>query len=425
MPGHAAQVITVGPPGIDDAAGRVVTLAIQTEGMPVAARQVVDDDEGRLEPLLASAMAASGLVAILDAPGGSGGEIIRRVLARLAGLRLVLNDRMLALLEQDCARRGRAMPRRFDRLGLLPQGAELWPAPDGPPAFALDAAGTAVVVLPLHAASTRAIVDDHLRPLVRRRIGSDVTMLRTLRTAGVSAADAEERLGGWLGRRGPVAASTVLSDGDVWVRLAARGISARLAERDLESAERAVRDVLGDDCYGKDAETLESVCGRLLLERRLTVSVAESCTGGLVAYRLTGVEGSSRFFDRGVFAYSNRALEQWLGVPASLIAEHGAVSRAVVEAMAVAISRAGRSACGLAVTGLAGPGGGTPVKPVGTVFVACAVVRGSGPAGVEVRHHRLAGDRAAIAGQAAQAALDLLRRTLGARAPDPPAGAGA
>ena len=424
MSGPAAQVITVGPPGVDDAAGRIVTLAIQTEGMAVAARQVVDDDETRLEPVLAGAIGASGLVVILDAPGGSGGEIIRRVLARLAGLRLVLNDRMLALLEEDCARRGRAMPRRFDRLGLLPQGAELWPASDGPPAFALDMSGTAVVVLPLHAASVRAIVDDHLRPLVRRWVGSEVTMLRTLRTAGVSAADAEERLSGWLGRRGPVAAATVLSDGDVWVRLAVRGISARLAERDLESAERAVREVLGDDCYGRDGETLESVCGSLLLGRRLTVSVAESCTGGLVAHRLTSVAGASRFFDRGVVAYSNRALEQSLGVPAALIADHGAVSRAVVEAMAVAVARAGGSACGLAVTGLAGPDGGTGAKPVGTVFVACAVRAASSETVVESRQHRLAGDRAAVTGQAAQAALDLLRRTLGARALASTAGTG-
>jgi nicotinamide-nucleotide amidase len=425
MSGHAAHVITVGPPGIDDAAARAVTVAIQTEGMPVAARQVVDDDETRVEPLLATAMSASGLVAILDPPGGSGGEIIRRVLARLAGLRLVLNDRMLALLEEDCARRGRAMPRRFDRLGLLPQGALLWPAADGPPAFALETSGTAVVVLPLHAASLGAIVDERLRPLVRKRIGSDVTMLRTLRATGVSAAEAEERLGGWLGRRGPVAASTVLCDGDVWVRLAVRGISARLAERDLESAERAIREVLGDDCYGRDAETLESVCSRLLVDRGLTVSVAESCTGGLLAQRLTSVAGASRFFDRGVIAYGNRALERSLGIPAALIADHGAVSRAVAEAMAVAVARIAGSACGLAVTGIAGPDGGTVTKPVGTVFAACAVVADSGPPVVEARHHRLAGDRAAIAGKAAQAALDLLRRTTGARRPGSPAGAGA
>ena len=416
MVSGAARVLTVGAAALDDHAGRAVTLALQAEGMPVTSRQIVDEDAAGLEAALTAALATPGLVVVLDAPGGSAGEIVRRVLARLTGTRLVLNDKMLALLEDDFSRRGQAMPRRLDRLGLLPQGAVLWPAPTGPPGFMLETPVAAVVVLPLGAASLGMLVEDRLRPLARRRIGGEVTVLRTLFTTGLTPADAEERLGPWLGREGPVVVSTVLVDGDVWVRLTARGASRQAAERDVATVERAVRAALGDDCYGGDGAMLEAVVGTLLVERGLTVSVAESCTGGLLGHRLTGIPGSSRYFDRGVIVYSNRAVEELLGVPARLLSAHGAVSAPVAEAMASGICRVGRSACGLAVTGIAGPDGGTAAKPVGTVFIACAVPSTAGAAAsVEVRCYRFPGGRDAVKAQAAQAALDMLRRALGRR----------
>ena len=159
---------------------------------------------------------------------------------------------------------------------------------------------------------------------------------------------------------------------------------------------------------------LESVVGRLLTERGLMVSVAESCTGGLLGHRLTGIPGSSRYFERGVIVYSNEAKEQLLGVPEPLLRAHGAVSAPVAEAMAAGICRIAGSACGLAVTGVAGPDGGSPAKPVGTVFIGCAAPAASGAVPtVEVRHFRFAGGRDAVKWQSAQAALDLLRRALG------------
>lgn len=410
----AARLITVGPGAADDAAGRMVARALLSEGMPIASRQIADEDEAALGPALEAAVATPGLVVVLDPPGGSAGEIVRRVLARLAGVRLALNDRLLALLEEDFARRGQAMPRRLDRLGLLPQGAELWPAPAGAPGFAIEVRGTAVAVLPLGAASLPALVDERLRPLARRRIDGDVTLLRTLLTTGLTPADAEERLGPWLGREGPVAVSAAIADGDVSVRLLARGPSREAAESELAPVEEAVRARLGEDCYGRDGDALESVVGALLAERGLMVSVAESCTGGLLGHRLTGVAGSSRYFERGVIVYSNRAKEELLGVPEPLLIAHGAVSAQVAEAMAAGACRIGGSACGLAVTGIAGPDGGTPTKPVGTVFIGCAAPPGPGAApGVRVRRFQFGGGRDAVKWQSTQAALDMLRRALG------------
>jgi nicotinamide-nucleotide amidase len=415
------RIFTVGVAeiaGRDDAAGLAVARALRADGVPVASRAVVDEDEAALEAALGPALDGGGVVVVLAPPGGSGGDIVRRVLARLAGVRLVLSDRLLDLLEADFARRGRALPRRLERLALLPQGAQLWTAPPGscgaaspsagPPGWALEVRGALVAVLPLDVPDLSALVEQHLRPAARDRAGAGgVALVSLLRTTGVSAADAEERLAPWLGKEGPVAVSCLVVDGEVWVRLLARAPSRAVAEAALTDAGPAVREALGTDCYGVDGESLEVVVGALLRERGLGVSTAESCTGGLVAHRLTNVPGSSRYVDRGVVVYSNEAKTDLLGVPAELIRAHGAVSAPVAEAMARGVCRIGGTACGVAITGIAGPDGGSPEKPVGTVFIGVAA-----PAGVEVRRFHFAGGREAVKWQSAQAALDMLRRAL-------------
>jgi nicotinamide-nucleotide amidase len=193
-------------------------------------------------------------------------------------------------------------------------------------------------------------------------------------------------------------------DFEVWVRIAARGPGA--AER-LARVDRDVAEVLGEDCYGRDDETLERVVGWLLLARGLTLSVAESCTSGLLGHRLTDIPASSAYFERGVLVYSNQAKQDLLGVPEEILRTHGAVSAPCAEAMARGICARSGNPVGLAVAGIAGPDGGTPTKPVGTVFIGVAV---SG----EVEAHRFlfAGDRSAVKWQSTQMALDLLRRRL-------------
>jgi nicotinamide-nucleotide amidase len=406
-----ACIITVGAAHLvegDDPGGRAVARALAADGMPVRSRQVVDEDEAALEPALRAALEGRGLVVVLSPPSGSAGDIVRRVLSRLTGARLTLNDKLLGMLEDDFARRGQAMPRRLDRLALLPQGAQLWPAASGEPAWALETPESLVAVLPAASAHLPALVEERLRPVARERLPwGEVSVLRTLLTTGLSATDAEERLGMWLGREGPVTVSCTVVDGDVWVRLLSRAATRSAALAALAAAEEAVREALGEHCYGRDGDTLEAVVGRLLLERGLTVAVAESCTGGVLGHRLTNVPGSSRYVERGVIVYSNRAKEELLGVPGDLLRQHGAVSAPVAEAMVTGICRAAGTLCGLAVTGIAGPEGGTPAKPVGTVFVAAA-----SPAGVAVKRFRFSGSREAIKWQSAQAALDMLRRAL-------------
>lgn len=393
--------------GPGDEAGRKVAQALLAHGLAVASRQVVDEDEPALEAALRSAVGAYGLIVILGTGGGSAGEIVRRVLSRVTGARLVLHERLLSLLEAVHARRERPMPRRDDRLALLPQGAVLWSVGGEEPGWLLESERSAVVVLPAASPALTDLLTRHLLPYARERFGKEAVLVRTLRTVGSAPSEVEERLAPWLGGGGEVSVSCIPLDGEVWVRLAARAASLPLAEAALRNVEASVAGALGVDCYGRDEESLEAVVGRLLTERHLTLSVAESCTGGLLGHRITNVSGSSTYFERGVVTYSNRAKEELLGVPRQLLVAHGAVSGAVAEAMARGICRVSRAPLGLAITGIAGPEGGTRAKPVGTVFVALAF-----PGGTDVRRFRFAGGRESVKWQSAQMALDLLRRWL-------------
>lgn len=400
------RLVAIGSPlvAVDDDAG-AVAAALAGGGVNLESRTVVDEDEAALERALSPMAPLTVLVAGL---GGSTGDVARRVLARVTGARLVLNERMLAALGEIHRRRDRPLPRRDERLALLPQGATVWALPGVEPAWVLEGDTAAWVVLPRGGLTgdLAALVVD----LARTRLGRGVSLgIRTLRTAGVSMADLEDRLAGWLvpGDGGDVAL-TASGEGEVWVRLRTRGATAEAAAAALGALERSILEALGEDCYGRDGETLELAVGRRLGARGMTLAVAESCTGGLLGHRLTSVSGSSAFFERGVVVYSNRAKEELLGVPAEILRTHGAVSAPCAEAMVRGICERSDTACGLSITGIAGPEGGTPGKPVGTVFIGLAVA-----GAVEARHFRFAGGRASVKWQSSQMALDMLRRALG------------
>jgi nicotinamide-nucleotide amidase len=334
------------------------------------------------------------------------------VLARVTGARLVLNERLLTTLQERYRRLDRPLPRRAERLALLPQGATVWITADAEACWAMDNGQRAFAVLASDA-TLPTMIARYLTPFAREWASARGTaVVRTLRTTGLIVADIEERLVDWLGRDGDVAVSTIPADGEVWVRLRARASTPAEASRSLAKAEAGIGAILGEDCYGRDGDTLESVVGRMLLERRLTLAVAEACTGGLLGHRLTNVPGSSAYFERGVMAYSNRAKEDLLGMPESLLSAHGAVSAPCAEAMARGVATLAGSPCGLAVTGISGPDGGTPAKPVGTVFVGLAL-KGEALA----RRFSFSGDRAQVKWQAAQAALEVLRRSLSGQRP--------
>jgi nicotinamide-nucleotide amidase len=400
----SAHLVTVGAmpsPGVDGAA---VAVALGAAGVAVVSRVFVEDDEGALEQALGS---DDVLTVVLAGGGGSGGDIVRRVIARVTGARLVLNERLLTTLQERYRRLDRPLPRRAERLALLPQGATVWVTADAETGWAIVSGQRAFAVL-ARDVTFQTMIARHLTPFAREWASSrGPAVVRTLRTTGLAAADVEERLVDWLGRDGEVTVSTIPADGEVWVRLRARASTPAEAARTVAKAESGIGALLGEDCYGRDDDTLEMIVGRMLLERRLRLAVAESCTGGLLGHRLTSVPGSSAYLERGVLAYSNRAMTELLGVPESLLSAQGSVSAPCAEAMARGVATLAGTPCGLAVTGIAGPDGGTPIKPVGTVFVGLTL-NGETLA----RRFHFAGDRAAVKWQSTQAALDMLRRSL-------------
>jgi nicotinamide-nucleotide amidase len=213
--------------------------------------------------------------------------------------------------------------------------------------------------------------------------------------------------GPWVGQDVPISTTILAVLGQIELHLTAKAPDRSTADRVLDSAVRALCAVLGDSVYSVDGSPLEAVVGRQLKERKLTVAAAESCSGGLLSSRLTDVPGSSEYVEAGVVCYSNRSKVEWVGVPEALIAEHGAVSEPVARAMAAGIRERAGVSVGIGITGIAGPGGGTPEKPVGTVAI--AVVCG---AVAQVRTFQFFGDRPLVKFQSSQAALNMLRLML-------------
>jgi nicotinamide-nucleotide amidase len=226
-------------------------------------------------------------------------------------------------------------------------------------------------------------------------------------TWGLPEAEIDTKLEGLIPKRGPIALGLLASPTGVLVSLTTKAAGSKKGDR-LPSLVEAVRQRLREWIYAEGHDTMEEVVGRLLIERKRTIAVAESCTGGLIGHRLTMVPGSSVYVDRGAICYSNRAKTDMLGVPANLIAQHGAVSREVAQAMATGMRERAGVSVALSVTGIAGPGGATDTKPVGLVYIGLD----GGPGETRTKECRFHGDRSVIKQRAAQAALDMLRRWL-------------
>jgi nicotinamide-nucleotide amidase len=252
-----------------------------------------------------------------------------------------------------------------------------------------------------------ALIAERLKP----RTGEAGLFRRVLKITGRTESDVDARAqpiySRWLTAPVPIATTILAVMGQIELHLTASAQSRAEGEEALEAATLELQRALGPIIYSVDGRPLEAVIGDLLRGKHFTIAVAESCSGGLLASRITDVPGSSEYFDRGAVCYSNRAKEEWLGVPAALIAAHGAVSEPVAIAMADGIRDRTPSDVGIGLTGIAGPGGGTADKPVGTVAIAVKT-----PAGQQVRTFQFLGGRDMVKFQSAQAALNMLRLML-------------
>ena len=402
----SAELVTVSadPAGMDADAALAIGRVLEREGCPIRARRVVPDEEEAVERALRQAAAEGGLVVAVGGADGAG--TLRQALARCLGSRLVLSSRALDALTSAYAGRGQALPGRAEQMALVPQGAAVVTlAEPGEPGLLAEMGSAVILVVPTVPAVAVALARAHLLPRLERAGAGPVVLVRTLRLVGLDIATAEAQLQAAL-RGADGASGHVIGGGEeCWARLRLRADSRAGVETAFGALEPALRDAFGAAWYGVDDETLEVVVGRLLRARRLTVALAESCTGGLVGHRLTQVAGSSAYFERGFVVYSNEAKQALLGVPESVLRQHGAVSAACAESMARGARERASTDVGVSVTGIAGPDGGTPTKPVGTVFVGLADRQRA-----VVERHRFDRDREGNKALSAVHALDLLRR---------------
>jgi nicotinamide-nucleotide amidase len=301
------------------------------------------------------------------------------------------------------------MPEINRRQAMVPQGATLLENANGTaPGLWMEHGRAAIVALPGPPREMAPMLDAVIRERLTERAGGSGLFRRVLKLTGRTESDvdahAQPIYSRWTSAAIPISTTILAVLGQIELHLTARAPNRREGEAALDAAVGELQKAFGAAIYSVDGRSLEAVVGDLLRGKGFTIATAESCTGGLLASRLTDVPGSSAYVDRGVICYSNQSKAELLGVPDALIREHGAVSEAVADAMADGISALARTNVSVGVTGIAGPDGGTPDKPVGTVAIA-VLVNGTR----RTRTFRFVGGRDVVKFQAAQAALDMLR----------------
>ena len=412
----AAEIIAVGSelltPSRLDTNSLFITERLNTCGIAVRAKSVVGDSHADLAAVLTGALARVDLVLITGGLGPTDDDVTRDAVSAVLARPLREDPQLVERLRARFARRGLDMPAINRRQAMVPEGAEIVPNPYGTaPGLWIDDREKSIVLLPGPPREARPMLDALVESRIAPRSGGTVLLTRVLRVAGYTESHAEEAAmplyARWRDERRPIEATTLAAPGSIDFHLTVRALSAAQGHGLLAVAIGELAGVFGEAAYSDDGRSMEDVIGDLLRASGLTVAAAESCTGGLLTSRLTDVPGSSAYVERSIVAYSNQAKIDLLGVPADLIARHGAVSEPVAAAMSHGIRARSGAAIGIGVTGIAGPEGGTPDKPVGTVAIAV-----EGPWGEKVSTRTFPGDRAQIKFSATQAALDDLRRAL-------------
>ena len=407
-----AEIIAVGSelltPFRTDTNSLWLTDRLNTAGVEVKLKTVVGDDDARLEETIRDALKRSGVVVITGGLGPTEDDITRKIAARALSRRLLLDEKVLEEIKAKFLHWGRKMPEINARQAMVVEGAEVIPNPNGTaPGMYLEHEGRVVVLLPGPPREMKPMFEGHVLPKLSERSGGLRVARRVLRVAGLGESAVDERIAPVYTQYKNPQTTILFNNTEIEIHLTAQAKSESEAELLLDGLAGQIEERLGDAIFAFRGEKMEEVVGLRLAVGGFTLAVAESCTGGLIAHRLTEVPGSSSYFMEGVVTYSNEAKTRLLGVPAELIEARGAVSAEVAEAMAEGAKRRADTDFGLAVTGVAGPGGGTPEKPVGLVYVALA-----DDAHTEHKRLMLPGDRHLIRWRASQFALDLLRRRL-------------
>jgi nicotinamide-nucleotide amidase len=383
-----------------------LSLRLAEMGIPVFWHTIIPDDLDTNRDAFRLATRRAQLVLATGGLGPTQDDLTREVIAHTAGVELVFDEASFAHIQEMFARRNRTMPERNRVQAYFPAGAEPIPNPHGTaPGVWMKIDGAVVAAMPGVPSEMFAMFEQQVRPhLEQLGLGGAVQVQRKINTFGGGESHIEEKLFD-LTRRGHVPeVGITASDATISLRIFGRGPSRAEAEAQIAPVERTIRDRLGTLVYGVDAEELQDVVVPMLACHRKTLATAESVTAGLVAHRIGRVPGASDWFRGGIVAYTNEIKARLLGVPTALLEEHGAVSVPVAEAMAVGCREHFGTDLAVSTTGLAGPGGAEPGKPIGLVFVALASA-----GGVRSTSFSWSGTRTEIQSRTTKLALNLVR----------------
>lgn len=394
-----------------DSNSATIARRLRDRGVVLRRKTVVGDAQGDIETALAQAAGRVPIVVVTGGLGPTEDDRTAAAAAQVAGVAIERREEALEHVKGMFRRFGREMTPNNEKQADLPKGCEILPNPVGTAVgFAMDLPGGArAFFTPGVPREMEKMLEEQILPnvdAIRAAKGVRAALAtRVVKSYGFGESKVEAELAG-IAWPEEITVGYRAKFPEIHLRLYAEGGADRLGAA-LDGAEAAIRERLGVRVFGRDEETMPSVLGALLTAKGWTIATAESCTGGLLGSLITEVSGSSAWFERGWVTYSNASKSALLGVKAETLAAHGAVSEPVVRELAAGAKE--RSGCpiALAITGIAGPSGGTPEKPVGTVWIACAT-----PAGVDARKLSLVGDRDRIRLGAAYAAMDLARRHL-------------
>jgi nicotinamide-nucleotide amidase len=385
-----------------------LTERLNSMGVEVKLKTVVGDDEARLEETVRDAMKRSEIVIATGGLGPTEDDITRKIFARVLKRQLILEDAILEKIRARFARRNMPMPEINARQALVIHGAQILENGNGTaPGMLITEGKCTVALLPGPPREMKPIFDASVAPALKQRMGDMLIVRRTLSIFGLTESATDELAAPIYTKYRNPSTTILFKDGQIELHLTAQARGESEAVKLLDELGGRLDEVLGEYVFSRNNETLEEVVGQSLKMRGYTLATAESCTGGLLAGRITDVPGSSEYFLEGVVSYSNEAKIDLLGVPKKWIKTHGAVSEQVAGAMASGIRKRAGSTFGIGVTGVAGPGGGSPEKPVGLVYIALA--DGSQ---ITTRKFIFPGDRQFIRTLSVNAALDMVRRRI-------------
>jgi nicotinamide-nucleotide amidase len=405
------EIVTIGNEVLSgrtvDTNSAFLARALEAASVQVEWHSTVGDSAERIGEALRTALKRADAVVMSGGLGPTPDDMTRKAVATVLGRPLQLDEQVLEHIRERVRRMGRRMPASVEAQALIPRGAEMWPNRLGTaPGLCIVHDQKPVILLPGVPYEFEALATDHVVPFLRARTGRAVETF-TLRTFGVPESLLQERIGAlpqdWSG----ATLAYLPSWFGVDLRVTVAGGDAEQVQSVTAAAYESLKARVAPVQYAEGAASMEKVVGELLVSLGYRIAVGESCTGGLLAKRLTDTPGSSRWFERGIVTYSNTSKLELLAVRAADLEAHGAVSAPVAEQMAEGARKRAGVEVGVGITGVAGPDGGSDEKPVGTVFIAVAAPRGSG-----VRRFSMLGTRATVRERSAQTALDMVRRAL-------------